>query len=116
MILRAITPGEIQRYVDQRVGKKSVRTKRPIAPATTNRELMFVSGAPSEAEQRGCIDQNPARRVSQLPEHNDRVRWLTSEEEKSVLGKAPVYLRPIILTALHSGMRQGEITPKRAAT
>ncbi len=109
MILRAITPGDIQRYIDQRVGKKSVHSKRPISPATTNREVMFVSGALSEAEQRGYIDRNPARRVSQLPEHNDRIRWLTSDEEKAILGKAPLYLRPIIFTALHTGMRQGEL-------
>jgi integrase len=109
MILRAITPGEVQRYVDQRVGKKSPNSKRPISPATTNRELMFVSGALTEAEQRGYIDRNPARKVSQLPEHNDRVRWLNRDEEKAILAKSPVFLRPIIFTAIHTGMRQGEL-------
>jgi integrase len=74
---------------------------------------MFVSGALSEAERRGYIDRNPARHVSQLPEHNDRVRWLTNDEERSILAKAPAYLQPIIRTALHTGMRQGEILALR---
>ena len=113
LILRAITPGEVQRYIDHRVGKKSPNSKRPITPATTNREVMFVSGALSEAERRGYIDRNPARGVSQLPEHNDRVRWLTNDEEQAILAKAPAYLRPIILTAIHSGMRQSEILALR---
>lgn len=108
MTLRSINSGDVQRYVDQRVGAQT-RFKKPIKPATVNRELMCVSGALTEALKRGYIDRNPVVGVSQLPEHNDRLRWLTAQEEERLLGYAPDFLKPIILTALHSGLRRGEI-------
>lgn len=108
MTLRAIGSGDVQRYVDQRVGAES-RYKKPVRPATVNRELMCISGALTEAMKRGYIDRNPVVGVPQLPEHNDRLRWLTSKEEERVLGYAPEFLKPIVLTALHAGMRRGEI-------
>jgi integrase len=108
MTLRAIGSGDVQRYVDQRVGAES-RYKKPVRPATVNRELMCISGTMTEAMKRGYIDRNPVVGVPQLPEHNDRLRWLTSKEEERVLGYAPEFLKPIVLTALHAGMRRGEI-------
>jgi integrase len=108
MTLRAITSGEVQRYVDQRVGVRT-RFKKAIKPATVNRELMCISGAMTEAMKRGYIDRNPVFGVPQLPEHNDRLPWLTAQEEERLLGYAPDFLKPMILTALHSGMRRGEI-------
>jgi integrase len=42
---------------------------------------------------------------------NARDRWLTIEEEQILLEKAtnPVWLRTLLITALHTGMRRGEI-------
>src|SRR5258708_15304745 len=86
------------------------RFKKPLRPATVNRELMCISGAFTEAMKRGYIGRNPVVGVPQLPEHNDRLRWLTSKEDGRPPGYAPEFLKPIILTALHAGMRRGEIT------
>jgi integrase len=130
-LLRSITTGEVQRYVDKEASRiiRPVRQARDangklirdkdgkavmlpsvkVRPATVNRQRTFLSGILSEAERRGYIDRNPARGVSNLPEHNDKLRWLTNDEEERLLAHAPEYLRPIIIVALHTGMRRGEV-------
>jgi integrase len=42
---------------------------------------------------------------------NARDRWLTVEDEQALLLNAtnPEWLRPLLVTALHTGMRRGEI-------
>jgi integrase len=115
--LRSITTGDLQRFVDQRAHRILYYTKDekgkkvPVTakPATTNRELMFMSGALREALRRGYVEKNSATGIRQLPEHNNKLRWLTPQEEERLLGYAPDFLKPIILTALHTGMRLGEI-------
>lgn len=108
MLLRNISSGDVQRYIDQRAHAKS-RYRRALRPATVNREVMYVSGVLSEAIRRGYLDRNPTKGIPRLPEHNDRLRWLTYDEEKRLMEHAPEFVRPIILTSLHSGMRYGEV-------
>ncbi len=107
--LRAIAPGDLQRFVDQRVGTISPKTGRPYTPSTINHELMFLSGALREAVKRGYIDRNPVQGVPTLSEHNQKLRWLTKEEEDRLFKFLPEYLRPITTCALHTGMRLGEV-------
>lgn len=108
MPLRSITSGDVQRYVDRLAGEKS-RHKGLIRPATINRRRTFVSGVMSEALRRGYVDRNPAKGVENLPEHNDRLRWLTAKEEEQLLAFCPLYLQRIVRLALYTGMRKGEI-------
>lgn len=108
MTLRAVTPGDVQRFVDQRAGALS-RYGKPLRPASVNRELMFVSGAMAEAVKRGYVERNPVTGISQLPEHNDKLRWLTEQEEARMMALCPEFLRPIVMTALHTGARRGEV-------
>jgi integrase len=108
MPLRAITPGDVQKFIDQCVNGKS-EYGAPLRPASVNRRVTFLSGVFSEAVRRGFIGQNPAKGIKSLPEHNDRLRWLTNAEEERLLLHSPAFLRPIIRFALHSGMRRGEI-------
>lgn len=106
--LRAIAAGDIQRYVDRLTGEKS-RFKRVLTPATINRRRTFLSGILTEALRRGYVDRNPARVVENLPEHNDKLRWLTPKEEGELLTFSPPHLQSIIRFALQTGMRKGEI-------
>jgi len=52
---------------------------------------------------------NPMHKVSMEQVHNQVDRWLTLDEEGRLLEAAPNWLREIIIFALNTGMRQGEI-------
>ncbi len=55
---------------------------------------------------------NPCRHVKKIRENNRRTRYLSSDEETKLL-KQPTepraHLRSIVLLAIYSGMRKGEI-------
>ena len=49
------------------------------------------------------------RKVKLLPENNRRLRFLSSEECQQLIGVCNHYLKPIVITALNTGMRKSEI-------
>lgn len=101
--LADVTPKDIVAY-------KNKRYEDGMAPATINRELANLKKAFNLAmrEWEWC-HQNPVSRVSMEKENNKRDRWLTEEEESRLLGSCRPWLRDLVLFALHTGMRMGEI-------
>ena len=55
------------------------------------------------------LKDNPVSKVPREKEDNERDRWLTVDEEQSLLGNSPEWLRDIILFNLHTGLRQDEL-------
>ena len=55
------------------------------------------------------VGENPVSVSGLLPEENTKERILTIQEEAKLLSCSNEYLRPILLTALHTGMRKSEI-------
>ncbi|MBA2526897.1 MAG: site-specific integrase [Pyrinomonadaceae bacterium] len=109
--LRDITPMLIEKYKQQRLNTTTLH-KRKRSPATVNRELQVLSKVFSMAYDNGLVETNPMRRVHRLREAPARERYLTDEEEKklfAILVGRRAHIRPIVVVALHTGMRQGEI-------
>ncbi|HEY8227438.1 MAG TPA: site-specific integrase [Pyrinomonadaceae bacterium] len=109
--LRDVTPMFIEQFKQQRLKTKTLH-KRDRSPATVNRELQVLSKVFSMAYDNGLVETNPMRRVHKLREAPARERYLTDEEEKrlfAVLVGRRTHLRPIVVVALQTGMRQGEI-------
>lgn len=84
-----------------------------VAPATVNRELtllkhMFTKGIEWEKAR-----TNPVKAVKHLREANTRVRFLTDEEETRLLAECPDNLRALVIAALHTGFRRGELLSLR---
>ena len=92
------------------VAYKNQRYTNGVKPATINRELATLKKAFNLArrEWEWCTD-NPVCRVSMERENNTRDRWLTGEEEIRLLPMAAPWLRDLMLFAIHTGMRMGEI-------
>ena len=64
------------------------------------------------AYDNGLVEMNPMRRVHKLREAPGRERYLTDDEERrlfAVLVGRRAHIRPIVVVALQTGMRQGEI-------
>jgi integrase len=49
------------------------------------------------------------RKVKLLEENNRRLRYLSKEECKELISNCESHLKPIVITALNTGMRKSEI-------
>jgi len=100
-----ITPRMIEEYKATRLEK--------VAPATVNRELACLKHMYTKAIEWDYIKANPVKMVKLLKEPPGRMRYLKPEEVKKLLEACHGYLRSIVITALNTGMRRGEILTLR---
>ncbi len=98
--LRQILPGDIERYVAQRA--------RDVAPATVNRELQFLKHLFNVAIADGKAETNPVKAVKLFRENNQRVRFLTDDEESALRQAIGEVEWPMVALAIHTGLRQAE--------
>ncbi|MDO6481904.1 tyrosine-type recombinase/integrase [Shimia thalassica] len=94
--------------------KRRNRYGKPISSSTVNRYLAALSHALTVAENTySWVAQNPMKKVPKLKEPKGRIRALTEEEIAQLLaacketGNADLEL--VVLIALTSGMRKGEV-------
>ncbi len=81
-----------------------------VSPATVNRSLSVLRHLFNLAKRwKKFYGDNPVSIVGMLEEHNQVERILSVEEQSRLLDSSIGYLRPIITTALNTGMRRGEI-------
>ncbi|MFC1522844.1 tyrosine-type recombinase/integrase [Elusimicrobiota bacterium] len=96
-----IQPKEIEGYKASRLGY--------VKEATINRELAILKTIFSKAVSWGYISKNPLKEVRLFKEERVPVKVLSQEEKERLLREASDFLRPILVMALKTGMRQGEI-------
>lgn len=81
-------------------------------PATINRLLATLKHMFTKAVEWDMVSDTAlkhVRRVKLLQENNRRLRYLTQEECAALIGACMPHLKPIVITAIHTGMRKGEI-------
>lgn len=102
--LKEITPFLIEKY---RIYRKEGHGCKP---ATINRDITILSRMFVMAINEGLINENPciAKKVKPLKVDNHIERFLTAKEERELFKHLEDYLKPIITTLLHTGMRKGE--------
>jgi integrase len=116
--LPELTPALIEQYRAWRRATIS-RRGRPVMPATINRELACLKRM-FNVVRKGLIvltgglpAANPMAMVSLEREHNERDRVLSREEFDRLYEAAEAWLKPMLLVAHHTGMREGEIRALR---
>lgn len=81
-------------------------------PATVNRFMATISHMFTKAVEWDMVEEETLKRirkVKMLPENNKRLRYLSKEECKELINRCDNHVKPIVITALNSGMRKGEI-------
>jgi len=106
-LLSEITPWLIEKYKKDR--QAATVHGRAIRPATINREVACLKRMFSKAIEWGQTAENPGAKVKLLREDNRMERILTPEEQQRLLAVCTDHSRPFVVTALHTGMRLGEI-------
>lgn len=100
-----ITPQQISRWLAK------IKKQRDWKPATANRYKAFVSLAFRLGIDNGKCRSNPARGVRRMRENNERIRFLSAEEEKklrdAIEAECPEHMEDLDI-ALNTGMRKGE--------
>ncbi len=96
--------------------KRGARPQRRLTPATVNRRVAAISAVLTEALEWEWITTNPAR-IRSLKEDNERVRVLSEDERHGLIAacerSSETDLLPLVLTAMVSGARAGELTDLR---
>ena len=87
-------------------GQKNSRTRKP---ATINRYLSLLRHMFNWAVEHEFLERSPMVRVRQLREDNSRHRRLSGDDEGRLLAAAAVHIRPLIIFALDTGLRKGEM-------
>jgi len=103
--LSEITPKMVEEY-------KARRLER-VSQASVNREITCLKHMYTKAVEWGYVQRNPIKGVKRLKEPPGRLRYLTREEVTALLEACNSHLRPIVVMALNTGMRKGEILSLR---
>jgi integrase len=85
-------------------------------PATVNRHLATLKHMFTKAEEWGFTNEDvikKIRKVKLLPENNKRLRYLSKNECRALIDacadSSVLHLKPIVITAIHTGMRKEEL-------
>ena len=99
--LHEVTPLSIEQYKKSRINK--------VSPRTINIELSCLKAMFNRAISWGKAIENPVTEVKLLKENDRRLRYLDTEEMERLIENCPAHLKPIVIMAVHTGMRKGEI-------
>ena len=91
--------------------QKITKNKTIRADASVNREMSCLHHIFTKAIEWEMIEQSPFDKGKSLilKENNQRLRFLSEDEIKTLLENCPPYLHRIVDCALNTGMRRGEI-------
>lgn len=119
-LIKSITVADIEAFKAQRLNTPTQRTGKPRTIAHVNRTLSLMRSILNYAKREGWIVINPFEKGKGMIESSHEVRRdriLSKDEEESLLAAcetpARAHLRPLLICALDTAMRFGEIVQLR---
>jgi integrase len=103
--LGEITSANIERWLSSKLAES-------LSPSYLKRIVATLKAILSDAKRERILSENPATMISPIKGIKARQRFLDMDEIRHLLscaGKQEPWLRNMIVWALHSGMRRGEI-------
>jgi integrase len=99
--MHEITAWKIEKYKSRRI--------KEVGPATVNSDLRLLKHMYTKALEWKKVKENPAKPVKLFKGERQRDRFLSLDEIGRLIPKCCEWLRPIVVTALHTGMRREEL-------
>ena len=99
--LHEITSYDVEKFKSERI--------KEVSPATVNRAMAVLKSMFNRAIEWGKAKNNPCKAVKLFKESAPRLRFLEKEEIEKLLANCSKHLKPIVIVALNTGMRKGEI-------
>jgi integrase len=116
MPIGKITKNDIARYRKLRHEdhwRTHTKAGKPLSETTVNRDVEVVRRMLYWATDEGFIPANPIARVRLVRERRTRRPVMSVAEEVKLLAASSKHLRPIVIAALDTGMRRGELLNQR---
>jgi integrase len=83
-----------------------------LKPASVNKNISLLKAMVKKAVDWEMVEESllkKVRAVKLFPENNRRLRFLSKAECQELISSCDTHLKPIVITALNTGMRRGEI-------
>ena len=103
ILVKELTRPRIEKMLRDRMERDGVTA------STRNRHLAMLKSMFQSAIKWGLMRENPAKGIPKLRETGARTRFLDQDEVRVLLEAADESFRPILVTALHTGMRRSEL-------
>ena len=91
------------------IEKFKIERSKNVSPASVNRALACLKCMFNKTIGWGKTDENPASKVKLFKENNKRIRYLEQEEMIKLLANCKGNLKTLVILALNTGMRKGEM-------
>ena len=103
--IHEITAWEIERW--------KVKRKGEVKPATVNRELATLNNLLNKAVVWEKLKESPTKKVKLLKGDGEGLRYLMPDEIQRQVSNCSEHFKPIVILAVHTGMRKGEVLSLR---
>jgi integrase len=100
-----VTAWDVERF-------KAARVEN-VTKSTVNRDLAVLKRLFSLAVDWGLLDKNPLKKIALYRIEETLMRVVTEEEERSLIEAAAPHFKPVIVVAINTGMRRGELLSLR---
>ena len=115
-LLRTFGNLPIREFSNRLIDQYQTEKLKSWKPATVNRYIACLKHMFTKAVEWEMVSEEvlkKVRKVKQLSENNGRLRFLSSEECQALIKACDPHLKPIVITALNTGMRRSEILKLR---
>lgn len=104
---------EVGKITPQRIEDFKAFMLEKYSKAYVNRYLACIKTIFNTGIKNGLIQYNPMISVKMLKEDNQKIRYLTEDEEARLFEYLPEHLKPIVICALQTGLRKSNILQLR---